>query len=161
MSFFPFIYINGRHKALRFWGEGSGHSVLCSKGTLLATFADPFNNTIYNHSSIAICAAITKIPHSLYEEVLLKNPRLMNDFIYKYDLFTMNMMGMGEKTPKYIQKQKTKEKSPVWLPSHPPVYIPGRKNRKQAGPTLGGMGILIYRAKRNKGLGAVWVDTTR
>ena len=35
------------------------------------------------------------------------------------------MMGMGEKTPKYIQKQK--EKSPVWLPSHPPVYkIGGR-----------------------------------
>ena len=27
-------------------------------------------------------------------------------FIYKYDLFTMNVMGMGEKTPKYIQKQR-------------------------------------------------------
>ena len=33
------------------------------------------------------------------EEVLLKIPRLMNDFIYKYDLFTMNVMGMGEKNP--------------------------------------------------------------
>ena len=44
----------------------------------------------------------------------------MNDFIYKYDLFTMNVMGMGEKNPKYIQKQR--KKSPVWLPSHPPVY---------------------------------------
>ena len=27
-------------------------------------------------------------------------------FIYKYDLFTMNVMGMGEKTLKYIQKQR-------------------------------------------------------
>ena len=32
----------------------------------------------------------------------------------------MNMMGMGEKTPKYIQA-KNKEKIPVWLPSHTPV----------------------------------------
>ena len=48
----------------------------------------------------------------------------MNDFIYKYDLFTMNVMGMGEKPEIYT---KTKEKSPVWLPSHPPVYkIGGR-----------------------------------
>ncbi len=48
----------------------------------------------------------------------------MNDFIYKYDLFTMNVMGMGEK-PRNIYKNK--EKSPVWLPSHPPVYkIGGR-----------------------------------
>ena len=38
-----------------------------------------------------------------------------------YDLFTMNMMGMGEKTLKYIQA-KNKEKFPIWLPSHPPVY---------------------------------------
>ena len=30
----------------------------------------------------------------------------MNDFIYMYDLFTMNVMGMGEKNPKYIQKQR-------------------------------------------------------
>ena len=32
-------------------------------------------------------------------------------------------MGMGEK-PQNIQKTntKTKEKFPVWLPSHPPVY---------------------------------------
>ena len=43
-----------------------------------------------------------------------------------YDLFTMNMMGMGEKNPKYIQA-KNKEKFPVWLPSHLPVYkIGGR-----------------------------------
>ena len=36
----------------------------------------------------------------------------------------MNVMGMGEK-PRNIYKNK--EKSPVWLPSHPPVYkIGGR-----------------------------------
>ena len=40
----------------------------------------------------------------------------MNDFIYKYDLFTMNVMGMGEK-PRNIYK--TKEKISRWdtLPS--------------------------------------------
>ena len=43
----------------------------------------------------------------------------MNDF-YLYDLFTMNVMGMGEKKTEIYTK--TKEKSPVWLPSHPPVY---------------------------------------
>ena len=75
--------------------------------------------------------------------------------------------GDGRKTPKYIQKQKTKEKSPVWLPSIPPSIkleadcFPGRKNRKQARPALGGTGILVYWDKRNKGSGAVWVDTSR
>ena len=67
-----------------------------------------------------------------------------------YDLFTMNLYdGNGRKTPKYVQT-KTKEKFPVWLPSHPPVYENGgrlfsdvRKHRKQAGPTLGGTGILL------------------
>ena len=84
-----------------------------------------------------------------------------------YNLFTMDMMGMGEKTPKNIYTWKNKEKFPVWLPSHPHVYkiggrlFSGQKNRKQAGPTLGGTGILIYRGKRNKGSDAVWVDTTR
>ena len=44
-----------------------------------------------------------------------------------YDLFTMNMMGMGEKPRNIYKSKKTKEKSPVWLPSHPPVYkIGGR-----------------------------------
>ena len=51
----------------------------------------------------------------------------MNDFIYKYDLFTMNMMGMGEKPRNMYKSKKQKEKFPVWLPSHPPVYkIGGR-----------------------------------
>ena len=134
-----------------------------SKETELATFADPFSSTIYNNSSIAICAAITKIPHLLYEEVLLKIPRLENDFIYKYDLFTMNVIGMGEK-PRNIYKNKGKIPRLVAIP--PSIKLeadcfPGRKNRKQAGPTLGGAGILVYRAKRNKGLGVVWLDTTR
>ena len=61
-------------------------------------------------------AAITKIPHLLYEEVLLKIPRFMNDFIYMYDLFTMNVMGMGEK-PRNIYKNKGKIPRLVALPS--------------------------------------------
>ena len=119
--------LHSRHKALKFWGRGRMQSFfsIYSKETKLATFADPFSSTIYNHSSIAICAAITKIPHLLYEEVLLKIPGLMNDFIYKYDLFTMNVMGMGEKALKYIQN-KGKIPRLVALPS-PPVYkIGGR-----------------------------------
>ena len=78
----------------------------------------------------------------------------------------MNMMGMGEK-PQNIYKRKTRKNSPLGCPPIPPSIkleadcFPGRKNRKQARPTLGGTGILIYRSKRNKGLGAVWVDTSR
>ena len=76
-----------------------------------------------------------------------------------YDLFTMNIYdGNGRKTPKYVQK-KTKEKIPrlVALPS-PPVYENGsrlfsgvRKHRKQAGPTLGGTGALVWRDEEIQG----------
>ena len=39
-----------------------------------------------------------------------------------YGLFTMDMMGMGEKKPrKYIYMKEDKEKFPVGLSSHPPV----------------------------------------
>ena len=75
---------------------------------------------------------------------------------------------MGEKkNEKYIYKKENKEKFPVWFPSHPPSIkleadcFPGRKNWKQAGPTLGGTGILTYRGKGNKGSGVVWVDRSR
>ena len=85
----------------------------------------------------------------------------MNDFIYKYDLFTMNMMGIGEK-PRNIYKSKKQRKNPRFgCPPIPPSieleadYFPVRKNRKQAGPALGGTGILIYRDKGNKGSGTV------
>ena len=62
----------------------------------------------------------------------------------------MYMMGMGGKT-RNIYKAKTKEKIPrlVALPS-PRLWKNGgrlfsgvRKHRKQAGPTLGGMGALV------------------
>ena len=76
--------------------------------------------------------------------------------------------GDGRKAPKYIQKQGNKEKIPFGCPPIPPSIkleadcFPGRKIRKQVGPALGGAGILIYRGeKRNKGSGAVWVDTSR
>ena len=89
-------------------------------------------------------AATTKIPHLLYEKDLLKTPKVM------YDLFTMHVYdGDGRKTPKYT-KRKPRKKFTVWLPSHPPVYENGgrlfsgvRKHRKQARPTVGGMGALF------------------
>ena len=77
-------------------------------------------------------------------------------------------MGMGEKPRNIYKSKKNKGKIPrlVSLPSPPSLKLeadcfPGRKNRKQAGPTLGGAGILIDRGKRNNGSGAVWVDTSR
>ena len=96
-------------------------------------------------------AATTKIPHLLNEKDLLKTLDVMYDFIYNF-WFIYNelcMMGMGEK-PRNVQKAKDKEKFPVWLPSQSPVYENGGrlfsdvgKNRKQAGPTLGGTGALV------------------
>ena len=54
---------------------------------------------------------------------LLKTPEVMHDFIYRW----IHMMGMGEKPRNIYKNKETKEKSPVWLPSHPPVYkIGGR-----------------------------------
>ena len=76
--------------------------------------------------------------------------------------------GNGRENPEKYIYMKIRKKFLVWLNSHPPPSIkleadcfPGGKNRKQAGPTLGGAGILIYWYKRNKGSGAVWVDRSR
>ena len=73
--------------------------------------------------------------------------------------------GNGRKNPEkiYIHEKQGKIPRLVSLPSPPSIKLeadcfPGRKNRKQAGPTLGGTGILIYRGKRNKESGSVWVD---
>ena len=50
----------------------------------------------------------------------------MYDFIYNKWFIYNEYGGNGRKPPKYIQT-KNKEKFPVWLPSHPPVYkIGGR-----------------------------------
>ena len=72
----------------------------------------------------------------------------------------MDMLGMGEKTPKKHIYTKNEEKIPrlVSLPSPPSIKLeadcfPGRKYRKQAGPTLGGAGFLLYRDKRIKRVG--------
>ena len=74
-------------------GKGSGHaSSICSKGALLATFADPFNNTIYRMSSIFMRAATTKIPHLLCENTYLK-PQMECVILFTIDdLFTMNVI---------------------------------------------------------------------
>ena len=87
-------------------GNGSGHALTKkSKGTELATFADPFNSTIYNHSSFIMRAAVTKIPHLLYEEDLLKTRKWYMIFIYKIWFMYNDMMGMGEKKPEKIYIQ--------------------------------------------------------
>ena len=67
--------------------------------------------------------AVTKIPHLLYEEDLLKTRKWYMIFNYKIWFMYNDMMGMGEKNPKKnIFKKNKKKKFPVWLPSHPPVY---------------------------------------
>ena len=51
-------------------------------------------------------AAVTKIPHLLYEEDLLKTRKWYMIFIYKIWFMYNDMMGMGEKNPKkYIYKK--------------------------------------------------------
>ena len=103
-------------------------------------------------------AADTKIPHLVSEEDLLKTRKWCMILFTIYDLFTMDMMGMGE-NPRNIYTLKTRKNSPFGCPPIPPSIkleadcFPGRKNQKQARPTLGGTGILIYRAKRYKGVG--------
>ena len=63
-----------------------------------------------------------------------------------YDLFIMNMMGMGEKHRNIYKSKKQRKNPPFGCPPIPPSIklvadcFPGRKN-------LGGMGILIYRGK--------------
>ena len=47
-------------------------------------------------------AAVTKIPHLLYEENLLRTRKWYMILFTIYGLFTMDMMGMGEKNPKNI-----------------------------------------------------------
>ena len=83
----------------------------------------------------------------------------MHDFIYNVWFFTMDMMGMGEKTPKNIYTRKQGKNPPFGFPPIPPSIkleadcFPGGKYRKQAGPTLGRAGILLYRDKRIKRVG--------
>ena len=61
-------------------------------------------------------------------------------FIYNIWFIYNDMMGMGEKYPKNIYTRKQGKNSPlVALPSIKleADCFPGRKKRKQAGPTLG------------------------
>ena len=69
----------------------------------------------------------------------------------------------GKEKPRKVYIHENKEKIPRLVKSIKleADCFPGRKNRKQAGPTLGGAGILIYRDKRNKASGSVWVDRSR
>ena len=109
-------------------------------------------------------AATTKIPHLLYEKVLLKTRKWCMILFTMYD-FLQWIWWEWEKKPRktYIHKKQGKN-PPFGFPPIPPSIkleadcFPGRKYRKQAGPTLGGAGILLYRDKRNKGSGSAWVD---
>ena len=70
-----------------------------------------------------------------------------------YDFLQMDSYdGDGRKNPEIYTTKKKQGKIPrlVALPSPPSIKLgadcfPGRKNRKQVGPALGGTGILIYR----------------
>ena len=69
------LHSNGRHKASSFLGggEGSGHAFLYVLRDLASHIHRPIQQyNIYKHPSVTICAAITKIPHVLYERSLLK-----------------------------------------------------------------------------------------
>ena len=79
-------------------------------------------------------AAVTKIPHLLYEEDQLKTRKWYMIFIYNIWFMYNDMMGMGEKkTEKYIYTRKTRKNSPVGFPPIPPSIkleadcFPGRK----------------------------------
>ena len=67
--------------------------------------------------------------------------------------------GNGRKNPEKHIYTKTRKKTPVGFPPIPPSIkleadcFPGGKYRKQAGPTLGRAGILLYRDKRIKRVG--------
>ena len=103
-------------------------------------------------------AAVTKIPHLLYEEDLLKT-RMWCMILFTIWFMYNGYDGNGREKPRKVYIHENKEKIPrlVDLPSPPPSIkleadcFPGRKSRKQAGPTLGGAGILIYRDKKIKG----------
>ena len=68
-----------------------------------------------------------------------------------------DMMGMGEKPRKNICTRKTRKNSPFGFPPVPPSIkleadcFPGRKNRIQAGPTLGWAGIQSTKIKEING----------
>ena len=101
-----------------FWGggEGIGHAILYVLRNLASHIRRHIQQyNIYNHPSVTICAAITKIPHVLYERSLLKTRKWWMIFIH--DLYTMNVMGMGE-NPEINEKQG--KKSPFGCPPIPP-----------------------------------------
>ena len=171
-SLFYFIVFTMKAQGLEVLGGGEGNGLVLtmySKGTLLATFADPFNSTVYNHSSIAMHAATTKIPHFLYEKGLFKTPNEMRDFICNlWFIYNECIWWEWEKKPRNLQKAKTKEKIPrlVALPSPrlrkwgPTVFrCPKTPKTSRTYPRWDGGPSLVR--QRKTGLGAEWVDRSR
>ena len=74
-----------------------------------------------------------------------------------YALFIVDMIGMGEKNLKHTITKAKEKINPFGCPPIPPSMkleadcFPGRKNRKQAGPTLCGTGTLNYGEKEIQG----------
>ena len=74
----------------------------------------------------------------------------MYDFILQYMLYLQWIWWEWEKKKNEIYTGEKQEKIPFGCPPIPPSMklaadcFPGRKNRKQAGPTLGWTGILIF-----------------
>ena len=67
-------------------------------------------------------AAVTKIPHLLYEEDLLKSRKWYMIFIYNIWFMYKDMMGMGEKkNEKNIYTRKTRKNSPFGFPPIPRI----------------------------------------
>ena len=81
-------------------------------------------------------AAVTKIPHLLYEEGLLKTQKWCMILFTIYHLFTVDMMGMGEKNPKNIYMKKQGKNSLFGCPPIPRSMkleadcFPGRTGNK-------------------------------
>ena len=90
--------VKKKHDAPILWGGGAVMPVYVTNGPYLATFADPFNNTI-GHSFFTNHAATTKIPHLLNEKIpYFKTPdKKMYEFYLQGLIQFMKMMAMGEK----------------------------------------------------------------
>ena len=153
-SLFLCLHIEGT-RPWRFWGEEeSGHTVLY----VLRGPSKPHSPTLSTIQYITIHPSPYAQQSPKYhiwsmKKSYLKTPRVMNDFIYNVWFIYNGYDGNGRKTPKYIQSKKQRKNPPFGCPPIPTAIklevdcFPGWKNRTQAGLTLGGIGILIYRVE--------------
>ena len=135
-----------------------------SKGNWLATIADPLNSTVYNHSSITMYAAATKIPHLLYgKKDLLKIPKVMYDFIYSlWFIYNEYIWWEWKKNSEICTNENQGKKTLFGCPPiprlrkwKPTVFrCPKRSKTSRTCPRWDGGPSLM--GQRNIGLGTVW-----